>query len=174
MSLAIYACICNGPDQNLVRSLLPGRGMAMGMVSDAGACVQVPLDAIYRVRLALSPAWNSAVVDHRYKPAVHIFGVSPDTCPPGTFLKDAQRISSTPSTVKAANDSRLSDLYLIKQGGSVVELSTQFEPNTTLYGAMVSPVSALTVAAASATSASTTMCNRSETCNVTCTAYSDV
>lgn len=98
------------------------------------------MDAIHRVGLALNPAWNSAVVDHRYKPAVHVFGVSPDTCPPGTFLKDAQRTLSTPATVKAVNDSRLSDLYLIQPGGSVVELSTQFDPNTTLYGTMVSPV----------------------------------
>ncbi len=33
------------------------------------------MDAIYRLGVQLTPAWNAAVVDHQYQPALHIFGV---------------------------------------------------------------------------------------------------
>ncbi len=96
------------------------------------------MDAIYRVGLALQPAWNAVVGVTQYGPALHVFGVAADTCPPGTYLKTAPRTEARlapPST-----DSRLSDLYLLQRGGSAIELSTQFQSNTTLYGAMVPSV----------------------------------
>lgn len=33
------------------------------------------MDAIYRLGVQLTPAWNAAVVDHQYQPALHVFGV---------------------------------------------------------------------------------------------------
>ena len=99
---------------------------------------QVPMDAIYRVGLALQPAWNAVVGAARNGPALHVFGVAADTCPPGTYLKTAPRTEAR--LAPPSNDSRLSDLYLLQRGGSAIELSTQFQSNTTLYGAMVAPV----------------------------------
>lgn len=46
----------------------------------------VPAWAEYRLALQLRPVWN-AVVDEQSanETAVHIFGVLPDQCPPGTY-----------------------------------------------------------------------------------------
>ena len=119
------------------------------------------MEAIYRLGVVLDSGWNAAVVDHRYQPAVHIFGVTLGTCPPGTYLKTApQPVGSNSSALAAVAGNataggdltaggnliagapaRLNDLHLIAPGGAAIELSTQFEPNTTVYGAMVSQVS---------------------------------
>lgn len=123
---------------------------------------QVPMEAMYRLGVELTPAWNAETVDHHYQPALHIFGVSPDTCPPGTYLKTAPQAGSNATTAAAAGgtvagndvtavdgnagnttaagpEAQLSDLHLLGPSG-VIELSTQFQPNTTVYGAMVPEV----------------------------------
>jgi len=79
------------------------------------------------------------------------FGGAQGTCPPGTYLKTAPGVNATLTDgAAAANgnttagpEARLSDLHLIAPGGAAIELSTQFQPDTTVYGAMVAEVRTL-------------------------------
>lgn len=75
---------------------------------------------------------------------MHIFGVDQGTCPPGTYLKTAPGSGtsnvSLGGNLTAGAPARLRDLHLLTFGGQSIELSTQFEPNTTVYGAMVPTV----------------------------------
>ena len=49
----------------------------------------VPADAEYRLSLSLGDPWRArAVGDAANVTAVHIFGVLPDQCPPGTFRRE--------------------------------------------------------------------------------------
>lgn len=77
------------------------------------------------------------------QPAVHIFGVHQGTCPPGTYLKTAPGSGTNVSlgNLTAGTPAQIQDLHLVATGGKAIELSTQFEPNTTVYGAMVREVS---------------------------------
>ena len=45
----------------------------------------IPPQAEYRLGLSFGPAWNAAVTGGLNQTAVHIFGVLPDQCPPGTY-----------------------------------------------------------------------------------------
>ena len=45
----------------------------------------VPPQAEYRLGLTFGPAWNAAVTGGVNQNAVHIFGVLPGQCPPGTY-----------------------------------------------------------------------------------------
>ena len=45
----------------------------------------IPPQAEYRLGLSFGPAWNAAVTGGVNQTAVHIFGVLPDQCPPGTY-----------------------------------------------------------------------------------------
>lgn len=45
----------------------------------------IPSQAEYRLSLAVKPAWNALLQGPPNVTAVHIFGVRPGQCPPGTF-----------------------------------------------------------------------------------------
>jgi hypothetical protein len=45
----------------------------------------VPPEAEYRLAVDLVPAWNAHVDLNPNATAVHLFGVRPGQCPPGTF-----------------------------------------------------------------------------------------
>lgn len=79
------------------------------------------------------------------QPAVHIFGVHQGTCPPGTYLKTSPGAVGNGTSVSVGNLTAggravIRDLHLLAAGGRAIDLSTQFEPNTTVYGAMVHEV----------------------------------
>lgn len=98
------------------------------------------------------PAWklppnaDCAVFPKILQPAVHIFGVEQGTCPPGTYLKTSPGESSSGQggvslgNLTAGTPAQIRDLHLLAAGGQAIELSTQFQPNTTMYGAMVREV----------------------------------
>ena len=45
----------------------------------------IPPQAEYRLGLSFGTAWNAVLSGGTNKTAVHIFGVLPDQCPPGTY-----------------------------------------------------------------------------------------
>ena len=45
----------------------------------------IPPQAEYRLGLTFSAAWNAVLSGGTNETAVHIFGVLPDQCPPGTY-----------------------------------------------------------------------------------------
>ena len=45
----------------------------------------IPPEAEYRLGLTFGPAWNAVVTGGVNQTAVHIFGVLPNQCPPGTY-----------------------------------------------------------------------------------------
>ena len=60
--------------------------------------------------------------------------------PCGAALGPAAELGAEVATAPSAENGHLKDLHLVGPSGQPIELSTQFEPATMVYGAMVSEV----------------------------------
>ncbi|CAL8464733.1 g4268 [Coccomyxa elongata] len=106
----------------------------------------VPPEAEYRLGVTLEALWR-AVVDSPASGAVamHLFGVQPDQCPPGSY-----RVNSTEHEIfgsearpqpewPVGQDARLRAIVVRGVNGTVFDLSSAFRPDVANYGVAVPP-----------------------------------
>ncbi|KAK9803015.1 hypothetical protein WJX72_000035 [[Myrmecia] bisecta] len=108
---------------------------------------QVPFQAEYRIGLEFAGTWNTAgVAQQANLTAVHLFGVRPGQCPPGTVRKAAaaadagaapRNATALGPAPPAAEDARLGAIIVRGHNGTMFDLSSQFQPDIAEYGMMV-------------------------------------
>ncbi|KAK9837118.1 hypothetical protein WJX81_003998 [Elliptochloris bilobata] len=97
-----------------------------------------------RLAVQLHGVWNAAVDNATAgnATALHIFGVRPDQCPPGTYRHDDTAASAAAAdlqAVPAGQDARLSTIAVQGDAGALFDLSSAFQPNVSEYGTAVPP-----------------------------------